>query len=88
MNCGSINPIGYRETRVTSSVNILDSKQDITLRRQCETNWHRVGNIKIKCMQFLFLLEITEISLPALIPLVQHTRYLPPHKEDFVSSSN
>lgn len=80
--------MGYRGTRVTSSVNILDSKQDITLRRQCEKNWHRLGNIKMKCTQFLFLLEITEILLPALIPLVQHTRYLPAPKKDFVYSSN
>jgi hypothetical protein len=35
----------------------------------------------------LYLLGITEILLPVLIPLVRHIRYLTPPKKDFVCSS-
>lgn len=35
-----------------------------------------------------YLLGITEILLPLLIPLVQHTKCLSPPKKDFVCSSN
>jgi len=38
MNCGSVNPTGYKRKRAISSVNILNSKYGITVWRLCETD--------------------------------------------------